>query len=558
MDEEITEATLVTDDEHSSSKAATTPEEKIKMKKEPLPDKEEKGVSKEWDITKATERDNGSPFNHIIAAMVVAIIIVGGTGAYLLQYKSEDVVVNVPFMKIGDKARYSISGSIDIRGAEAEPIGGEVTSASINLKNSFMIVSVDGIETVKDGFFHNYSALKTSTEITYSLQGWAETESYQRVEISGDIQLSENAYRNGNTILLTDITGNSHIRAYSTGFSNDYDSSDHLRSYSSNEVQRKMDEIIHQKNLERGVKGNFTVGEYHYRYEAIDNAYIFDTDCVVVKFWIVDPMPRNLSKQSVKVYLSNKYPFPVRTELEVITTLQGTITVKTTMTMNHFTAGSQPLNIPENTINRTSPFFESGNMGIYPPLGSPDNSSIGDFNITKAHEKAVDESSGLDSYLHAHPDAFLIQGIHNETNGPHWNLTYSYPGATTGYQVISREGRVDDHGEIPLSLAGTDLSSEAQLPEKVLTWAGAGQILKHDSTVKSEAFSGNSLNLGECNIGIRTSLYQPSFDPVSMFASTSQVDYGYILWKGDELAAGVDARNGQILFVATHSGITLF
>ena len=566
MDEEITEATLVADEETGLESPEHTPAASEKVdeveqegdKGEPSEEEHEEKARDEKIPRSQAAQKRELTLTHLIVAVIVAIIIVGGTGAYLMQSGGRDVVVNVPDMRIGDEARYTVSGNIDVRGAENDPIGDEISSASINLQGSTMTVGVDGIETVTDGFYHNYSALKTSTDLSYSLKGWAQTESYQKVDITGTAQLSERAYRNGNTILLSDITGNSHIHASapSTGFSKDYDSTDHLRTYSSNDAQGKMDEIIHLKDLKKGMKGDFTVGETTYHYEATGNAHIFDTDCVVVEFRVVEPMPENLTKQSLRVYLSSKYPFPVRTELEVVTTVQGTITVKTIMTMNHFTPGTQPVVIPNDTINRTSPYFEGGKMGIYPPEGTPANTSIGDFNITKAHDKAV-KDSGLGDYLKAHTNAFLVQGIYNDTNGPHWNLTYSYPGANKGYRVIVKEGSVDDHGEMPLSGGGTGLKADVQVPVNVLTWAGAEQILKHDSVVKEKAFSGDKLNSGECNFGVRTALYQPSVDPVSMFASAPQVNYGYTLIKGDELTAGVDAGDGQLLFVAIHSGVKL-
>ncbi len=534
-------------------------EEKI----EPEPEAKEEGMPGETTKVRPPTTPKLSPGQLKLGVIgVIILIILSATGIYLLGSDDSDVVVNVPELRKGDEARYTVTGNLDIRDAGNDPIADEITSGSIDLKGSSMNVKVVGIETVTDGFYHDYPALKTNTFNTWKIAGWVQTESYQKVDIDGTIHLSNDAYRNGETILLSDIEATTNIDASdSMGlYTKSINSEDDLRTYSSvsGNLQGRIDTIIHQKDLKKGMNGEFTEGEVKYHWEVIGNEKVYDTDCVVMEFKVIEPLPEHLAYQSLKLSLSNKHPFPVKTELKLTTTKQGRITLKYTMTMNRFNRGKVALDIPSDTINGTSPYLEKETMELYPPTGSRENTSIG-LEIEIAHERAVDESSGLQDYLNSHEDAYLVQGIYNETDGPHWNFTYSYPDATDGYVVLVTESEVDDKGEMPLSEAGAWLEVPSPAPDTVLTWAGAEQVLKHDDEVKDNTFIGEGIRFDECNLRVRTRLYQPSVDLVSMFASAPRVDYGYVLVKKDyEFAAGVDANTGQLLFVYTHSGDSRF
>ena len=502
---------------------------------------------------------------HIAVIAVVALILI--SSVYIIFLREDDdlsnLVVNVPDMKVGDEGHYNVGGSIDIRDAENDPIAGEITSGKISLDKSSMTLKVEGEETVTDGYYREYSALKTYTKSRWEVEGYVDTESYDIIDIDGSTEITSLAYRNGDAILLTDLEADTNIEAKSREFgfySETYDSHDELRTYSSDsgDIQASLDEVIHTKDLKKGMSGQFTNNDVSYTWKATGNAKVYNAACVIVTFTLVEPLPDNtdIESQSIKLFLSSKYPIPVKTELEVVVTSQGKVTVKNTITMTYFKRGDEDLTIPEDEIIRESPYKEQRIMEEYPLLGTSANTSIS-YNIKDAHDKAVDQS-GLQDYLNSHPGSYLVQGIYNETDGPVWNLTYSYPDADMGYVVLVTESKVTDKGEMKLGDAGTALAVNADHPEIVISWAGAEQILKHDDEVKNTCYSGESMNLGDCNFGVRTRLYQPSVDLVSMFASAPRVDYGYIVSKGDEFAAGVDADTGQLLFVATHDGPELF
>jgi len=497
------------------------------------------------------------------AVCIVAIIIL--STFYLLVLRSEedlDVTVNVPELKLGDEARYGVSGSLDISGYEDEPLQDEVTSGNINLKGSSMSVKAEGIETVTDGYYYEYESLKTYTYSNWQVDGWIDTVSNGIVDIDGTIQVTNNAYRNGDTILLNEIEAQTNIEAKSrdVGFyTEDIDSEDTLRTYSSEsgDLQASFDDIIHTTDLKKGMSGEFTNDDLEYKWEASGNAKVYGARCVIVTFTLIDPIPPDLDikSQSIKLYLSNKHPFPVKTELDLVVgkaAHQGKVTVKYSMTMNRYVSGSTTFVLPEDQIIKESPYQDLGTMKLFPPTGVRENSSIS-FELKDAHEFALEESD-LEEYLDSHSDAYLVQGIYNETDGPVWNLTYSYLGSDTGYVVIVTESKVEDKGEMKLADAGSALEVNSEALDFVNSWSGAEQILKHDDEVKDNCFTGEKINLHDCNFGVRTRLYQPSVDLVSMFASAPRVDYGFTITKGDEFAAGVDAETGQLLFVATHDG----
>lgn len=494
----------------------------------------------------------------VVALLLLAVLLI-----FILPEEETDYIIVVPGLRVGDEGRYSVSGSIDIKDAHNEPIADEITEGWISLGGSSMVVEAEGITTVTDGYYRDYSALQTYSLATWDIDGWVDTISYGKVNVDGTVQINSDAYRNGNTILLTDMVATTDITAESqdVGFySKRVDSTDTLRTYSSDsgDLQANFDEVIHTPNLRKGMKGEFENDDVAYTWEVTGNARVFKTDCVIVTFTVSKPTDDRVDSQSIKLYLSSKHPFPVKNSIEVVLSDPNEITVKYTMTMNQYKEGTDEIIIPEDEIIDKSPYLEERTMKEYPPTGEVTNTSIS-YKIEEAHQQAIDKSPDLRDYLDEHDDAFLVQGIYNETDGPVWNLTYSFPGSDTGYVVLVTESRITDKGEMKLSDIGYLLEVNEPHEHFINSWAGAEQILKHDDDVKEECFDGGEhLNLHNCNLAVRTRLYQPSVDFVSMFVSAPRVDYGYVVTKGDEFAAGVDAKTGQLLFVATHDGPDLF
>jgi len=561
------EVTSKQDEVEWEEKGAEEGEGEKDMTSHPGADERHGAIKKAKIMNKKGSQNRGSlPFslsfgkgdqNTLLVIGVVIIIILSAVIYTMQSGDDSDVVVNVPELMIGDEGIYTVTGDIDIRDAESDPIGGEITEGKIDLKGSSMTVKAESITTVTDGYFREYSALKTYSLATWNIDGWVNTESYDVIDIDGDITISSDSYRNGNTVLLTKIDASTKIDARSRTlgiYTKDIDSEDHLRTYSSDsgDLQASLDEIIHTKDLKKGMNGEFSNDDVDYDWKVTGTNKVYGAKCVIVEFTVKKPLPEELESQSIKLYLSSKYPIPVKTVLKLVITAQGRATVKYTMTMNRFTRGQELLPIPSDEIDRSSPYREQRFMDIYPPTGTKENSSIA-YELKDAHDKAVEES-GLKDYLDDHSDAYLVQGIYNETDGPVWNLTYSYPDSETGYVVIVTESKVDDKGEMKLDDAGSALEVNVPAPELVNSWAGAEQVLKQDSEVKDTCFNGEGINLHDCNLGVRTRLYQPSFDLISMFASAPRVDYGYVITQDDDFAAGVSADTGQLLFVGTHNG----
>lgn len=518
--------------------------------------------------TRARGRRDRPPLDMMQAAALAVVLLIVLAGAWMVLNREEktDFIVTVPGIREGDEARYSVSGRVDIRGVRDEPIMGEITDGWIDLRGSTMFIKARGIARVTDGYYREYDALLSETDASWKLKGEVTTVSHGEVLIDGTIQLTSEAYRNGNTILKNDMEARTDIRAESkrVGFYSRHDQSeDTLRTYSSDasDLQASFDQVIRRPNLRRGDAGVFENEDVAYTWAVTGNDRVYNADCVIVTFTVTKPTGDRIQSQSITLYLSSEHPFPVKTHIRVVTRVGdqgGTVTVEYTARMDHYRQGGAWIIIPEDNIVTASPYLDLRTMLRYPQTGQLENSSI-IYRIEDAHDQAKERSQGLRDYLDDHPTAFLVQGIYNETDGPLWNLTYSYPGSTTGYAVLVTETRITDRGIVDLKEMGYLLSVDSPPATFITSWAGAEQVLKHDPVVKDGCFDGGEhLNLYSCRISVRSSLYQPSVDPVSLFASVPRVDYGYLVVKGDELAAGVDGRTGQLLFVLTHDGPSLF
>jgi hypothetical protein len=514
--------------------------------------------------TSSNDEDD-SPFDMNQLAVVGVVLLLLIAGIYFLVIPNDDetdYVVTVPGLRVGDEGRYNVDGYIEIKNAGSDPIAGEIKEGRIDLDKSSMVVKAEGISTVTDGYYHEYSALETYTLNTWDIEGWVDTVSYGVLDLDGQVTVTSNAFRNGNTILLTDMEADTDASAESRDigfYSKQIQSEDTLRTYSSDagDLQSSFDDVIRKPGLKKGMSGRFENDDIEYEWTVTGNTKVFKTECVIVSIKVLKPTDEDVESQSIKLYLSNNHPFPVKTAFEIVFVGQGRVTVKYTTTMNHFKLGTSEIIIPEDEIVKESPYDDPRTMREYPQTGPSANSSIS-FHVEDAQDKAL-EDSGLQDYFNSHSGAYLVQGIYNETDGPVWNLTYSYPGSESGYVVLVTQSRVTDKGEMKLGDVGYLLEVNDPPADFINSWGGAEEILKQDDEVKAECFDGSEhLNLHDCNFAVRTRLYQPSIDFVSMFASAPRVEYGFTVTKDDEFAAGVDAETGQLLFVATHDGPALF
>ena len=89
----------------------------------------------------------------------------------------------------------------------------------------------------------------------------------------------------------------------------------------------------------------------------------------------------------------------------------------------------------------------------------------------------------------------------------------------------------------------------------VLSFSASEAVFKDDQVVNTEAFPGGEVDFNQgYNYGVRANVIYPSIS-ITVSLSLERTEYAYFLEDEDgSLLAGVDAMNGQLMYVWDHEG----
>ena len=91
--------------------------------------------------------------------------------------------------------------------------------------------------------------------------------------------------------------------------------------------------------------------------------------------------------------------------------------------------------------------------------------------------------------------------------------------------------------------------------DPILSFSASEAVFKDDQVVNTKAFSGGEVDFfSGYNYGVRANVIYPSIS-ITVSLALERTEYAYYLEDEDgDLLAGVDAINGQLMYVWEHTG----
>jgi hypothetical protein len=514
------------------------------------------------------------------------------TGTTASQITVTELVVTIPYERIGDDYSYDVNGSVEVDDEDGIWTGGSdlgtFTLTEINIDYiGYMISSIEGVTSQEDGFGEIHDTLERynyeDLGLSGTISGTATTQTQtgpvdvplDNIPIQdGELEVTERSYvdLNTNKTIFSDIISNFILPA---GADFEVTSYDHIRSYSNlreKPAVLRVEDLSQDRTFKMDDSQTKIVGDIAYTWEVEKVANIKGYPSLGIKIDIDgDTKNRNsIEEFEMWLWITNDVPLPVKTYIYAKVFYEGTtatIVYNNEIQQNGFVKGTIFIpyggcsaSSPDDHYHFRNPDFEFVNWdaGEYiPKIGS--NGINFDFSPQEAINFAQTSSSGFLNYLGSNTEAYVIDGHYNETDtNPLWNLTFGEHGDETGYYVVveytGSSYLISDEGEISIS----GLRNSTSDFDLILSFSAGKHVFERHENINSSAFDaqGNVRFNNRVSYGARANIIYPSIS-ITLSLTVERTGYGYYLNKEKEdssFSAAVDAINGQLIYVWDHEG----
>ena len=356
-----------------------------------------------------------------------------------------------------------------------------------------------------------------------------------------------------------------------------FSSTDHLRSYPhlrEKPAVFRVEDLSPDRTFKVGDSQLEILGEVAYHWEVVNatNVNGYPALTIDVEIDVDDETiePYTISEFDMQLYITNGIPFPIKTHVYgVVEDGEGTtieVLYDSVIQDDGFEEGTTLIpfgTCPGDGTEEHYPFrdddfeFVNWTLSDYFPKKGSGEWSFDNFTPQEAFNYAATSSTAFQNYLLTNPDAYVINGYYNETQAnPLWNLTFGELGDTEGYYVV-----VEDTGS-GFSFVDQDTLTLPELMNTtadlnpVLSFSASEAVFKDDQVVNDDAFDalGDLALYDGYNYGVRANVIYPSIS-ITVSLALERTEYAYYLEKEDgSLLAGVDAMNGQLMYVWDHEG----
>ncbi len=513
----------------------------------------------------------------------------GETDFIEAQIIIDDLMVAFPEAKIGDQGSYEVDGRVDsinnkgIWSGNQEPLG-DATITEVHLTYSGTLDTlVEGTEPQKDGFGESHDTLKSSTiqdlDIQGSVKGTKKTQfgvgtvPFDYGFSGGKLVVTDNSY----TDLTTEKTIFSETHSsFDIGSGElSFESEDDLLAYSdlkSGSAELRIEDLQEDRTFEIGDHQTRRIGDVAYSWfvQEAENVNGYAALRIDVDIDKTTKDKNDIKEFSMSIWISNDASMPVKTTIETEIFKDGTTTdmnYTSKLTRDGFTQGDTA--IPWGSCTANTPdghYYERHPDGEFvswdeedriPDIGS--GSVSYSFTAQQAMQYAEGNHSGLSSYLQSHPSAYIVNGYYNWTlENPLWNLTYGDKEMTQGYYVIIEKDETDFN---ILEGSAIDISEPLNSTEDFdldLSFSSSeGVFRSHEDEDLGKLFDVNGAIRfydEDISYGVQANMAYPGIS-ISASSNLQRTPYGYFIKKDDDsLSAGVDAMNGQMIYILKHEG----
>ena len=506
-----------------------------------------------------------------------------------LQVTVVGMVVVVPNAKIGDVISYDMAFSMDFSDPnglwsyteETHPtpfttvtMTASVTSVHMELDPSQRTENtiVTSKSDAEDGFANTHSCVDRKTSQAMSFKGWAIVKMTPKSgpsqtanqSLSGDSKSDEHLY----TDLSTNRTiKSSRVSTYSMGLGSggktsfQVSGSDVGTSYPKKREEFTIDVLRSNRTFRTGDTGTFPMGGSSLIWDIAGEDNLNGEPCLKLHMTLdQDTMTKySMTACDFTLWLSSEFSAP----LGITMSMAGGSTTSSysfvyTSIYKSYTMGS--VEVPFGTCTASTsdghvyakfPNVDFNTPDQYGPAMGQSSPSLATYPLPDAVNYAKTNSPGLRQYLSSHPDAFLVDSYFNKSSGyPTWNLTFGVKGTTAAYNVIVTQSSVKSQGDAKVSEVGRTIK---EYPN-ALTFSGAEQVLQSRPDIKNQVYSGGQIDLNKYSFGAKSDT--PGATPGG-FSTDNEADateyFFYVKANDGSYYAGVDAGNGQVLFITTHT-----
>jgi hypothetical protein len=280
--------------------------------------------------------------------------------------------------------------------------------------------------------------------------------------------------------------------------------------------------------------------------------------------------PYTISEFDMQLYITNGIPFPIKTHVYAVVEDGEGVTIEvlydSVIQDDGYEEGTTFIpfgTCPGDGTEQHYPYWDADFEFInwsasdyFPKKGSGDW-SFDSFTPQDAFNYAATSSTEFQNYLSTNPNAYVINGYYNETGentNPKWNLTFGELGDTEGYYFV-----IEDTGSLSFldqdSLTLPEMMNTTEQLDPVLSFSASEAVFKDDQDINTGAFPGGEIDFNQgYNYGVRANVVYPSIS-ITVSLSLERTEYAYYLEDEDgSLLAGVDAMNGQLMYVWEHEG----
>jgi len=521
-------------------------------------------------------------FYGVPAKYTVTLTVKDGDGTGSAPYRSlltiSALSVSVPPKKFNDRANYAVNGTVDVQNTDSYlykvNVGGQqvtVSEVQLNLAGTLNQLVRDQHQE-EDGFGASHSALWTTSNEVLSLYGRAFTSIYT-VTVNGDLTYFEDSYADAATggVFQVQSRARTSLRLSNVpAGQNSINSTDSLRAYPgvAGMAGQFLPENIYKgktfSQTEGPGNGTHRSGDVNYTWTRMGIQNIGGLASLGLNITAERSyMDRNgFSEFHLNIWLNGSASMPT----SVLVHVKGrsgdtTYTTDHLTTITEFKAGSGAIDpVAQNFDTDPLPpeLFASPFVDV--PTDGAGNSSLR-FGPGQAWQEAAAKDSTFSQFLGDNPRAYAVAAKYFEGQlGPGsatWNLTFSWPGASTGYWVnVTRDILQQYNVRGDWLTSPPEVRTGEDLFGRMLTMSSAeGRLRGNDTETATTFFKGGSVNwAGGTSLELGSDPVYPGINLASMYASGERARYGVMLKKeGYTSAFAMDT--GQMMYFYTHSSL---
>ena len=499
------------------------------------------------------------------------------------------MAIMVPIAKEGDVVTYDVYFVMDFSNPdgfwtyteETHPtpfttvtMTASVTQVHIEADQSQNPVSkiTTGLGMAEDGFDQVHSCVDRENIQEMPFTGWAivklipKTGAPQTVNrsLSGDSSAKENVYTDLNTNrTVKTIRSDDYSMKLGAGGTTAFamSGSDLNTAYPKKREEFSVEALRENRTFRTGDSGIYDLGPTKLYWDVVGEDNVNGVPCLMVHMALDDEtMSENsLTEFSTYLWLASSFSAPLKITMHMLGGQGGNtfyFDYSSTFTSNTLGDSDIPFGTctaitPDGHFYETRPSVDYAPPENYGPAMGPGSASLADYPLSDAVDYAKKNSQGLTSYLDDNPDAYLIDASCNNTDGMKWNLTFGTKSSTSAYNVIVAKTQMLRQGSVTVD-AVTRSVYDYDTP---LTFTGAEDVFKSRPEIVEKAYSGDKIDLTKNKFGAKSDVpYANTMLSRSEGGAEDATEYYFYVSALDgSFSAGVDAGNGQILFVNTHS-----